>query len=931
MKTHQGSDSGTQRSVADLRKLPDRLRRQVIVVLLLVHTALLAYSAHKNSWTWDEVSFLPAGISHWKFGDFELFDVNPPLVRMVAALPVLFADPKLDWEGYTTNPTVRPERDIGSRFLTNNGERSFWLLTLARFACIPFSLLGGFVCYRWSRELFGDGPSLLSLFLWTFSPTIIAHGQLITADVGGASIGILCFYMFWKWLHESSWRCTLWLGTVLGLLQLTKSTWVILFGVWPLMWLIWRFCTSKNQKQGWFLCEGRKLAVTFLLAVYLLNLGYGFQGTGKRLGDYEFISTAIGGPQLPGDEKRGQILGYPGYFQGSIRNRFTGTMLGSLPVPLPQKYVEGIDRQKFHFECDNWSYLGGQWKKGGWRYYYVYAISVKSPHGTWMIILAAGLGVLTTARLRGRLRDEAFLAGTMILLFTFVSLQTGINRHVRYALPAFPFAFILASRAGLLFERKSWRLAGVVGVGACWLVFSTLTTFPHHLSYFNELAGGPKNGGRHLNSSNVDWGQDLLYLKEWLDQHPNVKLDGLAWHCRAVDPAIAGIEAAEVPHSLTPGWYAVSMNMITNRGGEYEYFKNLTPIAWAGHSIPIFCVTEADGQNLNTIHPVAETRLRSGSVPLFAAYSELYKSLVTGSNRGSVSLHNPETLTLLSEAPLSGGRALSGSYSADGQRLAVGWTDGTVRFYEDLNSDPISVSAAVGSLQTVELSGDGQVLAIAGSSGLVELRSTASLQEVFARIQHDLPALSIGLTNDGTRIATGTGDSQSGRKGCIQVWDTATGSLIQRLRHSDSIVKALSISADGQLITGRGEGDSIQLWDTAKGERLQILPDSDQVMLVQFSADGRHIFGGDFNGLFKTWEVGSRQLVLSRRAHKGKITGGCLIRNTSSYATIGADGMLKLWDISPILGATSIHGNVPQVVHTATSANPDLDNERSGQ
>ena len=101
-------------------------------------------------------------------------------------------------------------------------------------------------------------------------------------------------------------------------------------------------------------------------------------------------------------------------------------------------------------------------------------------------------------------------------------------------------------------------------------------------------------------------------------------------------------------------------------------------------------------------------------------------------------------------------------------------------------------------------------------------------------------------------------------------------------------------------------------------------------MLVQFSADGRHIFGGDFNGLFKIWDVGSRQLVLSRRAHKGKVTGGCLIRNTSSYATIGADGLLKLWDISPIF-AVSISGNVPQVVHTATSAKPGLYSERSGQ
>jgi hypothetical protein len=50
-----------------------------------------------------------------------------------------------------------------------------------------------------------------------------------------------------------------------------------------------------------------------------------------------------------------------------------------------------------------------------------------------------------------------------------------------------------------------------------WSVGSSLWYYPHSLSYFNELVGGPMGGPKHLLDSNIDWGQDLFYLKDWLD------------------------------------------------------------------------------------------------------------------------------------------------------------------------------------------------------------------------------------------------------------------------------------------------------------------------------------------------------------------------------------------------------------------------------
>src|SRR3954464_9491939 len=46
-------------------------RRLAVVLVLLLHAGLLAWSACWHSPTYDETAHLPAGIHHWRFGGFE--------------------------------------------------------------------------------------------------------------------------------------------------------------------------------------------------------------------------------------------------------------------------------------------------------------------------------------------------------------------------------------------------------------------------------------------------------------------------------------------------------------------------------------------------------------------------------------------------------------------------------------------------------------------------------------------------------------------------------------------------------------------------------------------------------------------------------------------------------------------------------------------
>src|SRR5438876_11457836 len=74
-----------------------------------------------------------------------------------------------------------------------------------------------------------------------------------------------------------------------------------------------------------------------------------------------------------------------------------------------------------------------------------------------------------------------------------------------------------------------------------WSTYSSLSIYPHSLSYFNELAGRPDKGWEHLVDSNIDWGQDLLFLKTWMDDRPEADPVEAAYY-NVVDYRVIGVE-----------------------------------------------------------------------------------------------------------------------------------------------------------------------------------------------------------------------------------------------------------------------------------------------------------------------------------------------------------------------------------------------------
>jgi hypothetical protein len=285
---------------------------------------------------------------------------------------------------------------------------------------------------------------------------------------------------------------------------------------------------------------------------------------------------------------------------------------------VPQNFLLGIDYLKYEVEAKRWSFLMGEWKLGSWPHYYVMTTLYKTPEPTLLAALI-GLGVLVVG-IRRRMVEPQVISMFLFLIipaavcFASVSLQGGFNHHHRYVLmiypPMFALAAYIASPVGVQLLRFRLPCLGpnkrsiAIPLAVTLAVLSaasSLRVHPYYTSYFNTLSGGPENGWRLLGFSNIDWGQDILEVDEWLKEHPNrrplvMDLDyfGINGELFEVPTTLppkypSGTTIDEVRRSITETqWWIISVKRLYNYPGHdgVEYLQQLEPvdkIAYAYH------------------------------------------------------------------------------------------------------------------------------------------------------------------------------------------------------------------------------------------------------------------------------------------------------------------------------------------------------------
>lgn len=533
-----------------------------------------ALSSRLKSPTVDEFVHLPVGYSLWVDGDFLTDPINPPLMRLWAALPLLVASPVWNFEG----DEMRDQFWIGAyRFMKDNADRYQAMFEYGRWMVMALSVVLGIYVYLWASELYGLACGVAALFFYAFCPNIIAHSSLVTADLGGACFIFLTLFHFRKYRRTSS-QLHLGLTAVfLGLALLSKFTALFLVPILLLLYLIDCWPEIKRWSRPEIASALSRGAVCILIVLLVLHAGYGFDGLLPFAGDLPCKSRLLSAIQ--------------------------GFLPSFLPIPLPDGFILGIDHALQHdLDLPEGSfYLLGELSSKGWWYYFLVAALVKIPLPTLSLGLAAAI-VKCRARDKSW-REELFLVVPAVSFFVLISAFTSLNIGFRHVLMVLPFLFVFLCELFQHFSRGR-PFAFTLLLGSCvWLFSSTARIYPDYLAYFNELGGGPEGGRRVLIDSNLDWGQDLIQLKRYLQGRGNPKIR-LGYFGR-VDPQIYGIQYEPLTNQPETGLVVLSVTFLHGRpylypspeplrayrlasANYFAWLRDYEPVARIGHTLFVY-------------------------------------------------------------------------------------------------------------------------------------------------------------------------------------------------------------------------------------------------------------------------------------------------------------------------------------------------------
>ena len=210
----------------------------------------------------DEKIHLAGGLAVLRTGDCRIDPEHPPLLKCIAALPLLWTRPALPldhvaWKNADTT-------GFGRVFFYYSGNDVLELIRPARSAMLVFSVLLWVVFFLFARRLWGDWGGLLSLSLLVFCPNMLAHEGLVATDAGSALLAAVLMAALWRYWTERG-RGAAWVGLALGLVCAAKYSGL----VWiPFVAVVMVARQCRLQKTMWHRAQriGWDLLVVAILA-----------------------------------------------------------------------------------------------------------------------------------------------------------------------------------------------------------------------------------------------------------------------------------------------------------------------------------------------------------------------------------------------------------------------------------------------------------------------------------------------------------------------------------------------------------------------------------------------------------------------------------------------------------------------------------------
>ncbi len=623
-----------------IQKISLFFQKAALAFIVAFAASSMLSAARGDSAIFDETAHIVSGYDYVKNLDYRFNPEHPPLVKMLAGLPLAFEDLNFSKDsGYWTG--VNEQWWAGNEFLYKSGNDADKVIFHARLGPIFLALLLIVFTYIFALEVVGRWWALLPAFLTGFSPIVLAHGHYVTTDTGAALGMMVAIFCFAGYFLNPNRKNLILAGLAFGLAQSIKFSSVLLlplFGFLAVAYLAanlfheWPGISPEDRLRKIGVRSYRMISslvlivlIGFVFVLYPLYLystwNYPME---KQVMDTEVLLQNFG--FRPAADINIAMAGNP------VLRPFAQYFLGVLMVF--QRQAGG-----------NGAFFLGQLSSHGWWYYFPVIYLMKESLPALMFVFTAGiLGIWRLIRSIRRPRADLlagiaefisvnfleFSAISFIVIYWASSMSSPLNIGVRHILPTIPLFYILATRAikrwfaerpveieitlwdKLINAANSifsvWVKASFVSVVVIWLILEVILASPYFLSYFNEFSGWRENGFHNATDSNFDWGQDLKRLKVWMDSNlgPDEKI--------AVDYFGGGDPAYYLGGRFVPwwsskgspkdegiSWIAVSANTFQGaRGIPVSYFSRnpvdeyiwlddvYSPSAKAGTSIFIY-------------------------------------------------------------------------------------------------------------------------------------------------------------------------------------------------------------------------------------------------------------------------------------------------------------------------------------------------------
>jgi 4-amino-4-deoxy-L-arabinose transferase-like glycosyltransferase len=474
----------------------------IVVILLTVMAVNLLTVIKRKSLTSDEIVHIPAGYYHLVAGNYTLNNEHPPLVKIWAALPLLFLQPNEPplAEPGNENSFARTHALDGD-FWTSNARAfetiSFW----TRLPMIVLTLVLGWLIFIFTKELSNPRAGVLAVALYSLEPTVLAHGRIVHTDLPAALAYFLFALALYRYHRLRSFRSALILGVVTGVALVTKFSLVIVGPIFAVAVGAWILRTpSGGPTRGKMV---RHALVANLMALAIINLAYRFQRQPIIPADLAWIAART-----------------PEYAQAIISG------IRGLSFLFPTYYLFGIYNVALHNHFGHATFLLGRYSDLGWWYYFPVAFALKTTVAFLGLAIASLLWALW--RLLVRRDGQLLFLLAPIAAYLVISLTSSINIGIRHFLPVYPFLFVLgALLLDRLYHALKWRYLAGAFIAALFTAMGleAARAYPDYGSYFNQLRGDEPRW-RLLSDSNVEWGDDVKEVAAYLRARGETRVSG---------------------------------------------------------------------------------------------------------------------------------------------------------------------------------------------------------------------------------------------------------------------------------------------------------------------------------------------------------------------------------------------------------------------